>query len=87
MKSAINKIGNRLDTMNSRLAEMEKQIRDLEGKIMGNLNLNKREKEVLWSTRTHLGNSETPSNIKTFILYESQKKQRKKRQQKIYLRK
>ena len=33
MKSAINKLGNRLDAMNSMLKEAEEQISDLENKV------------------------------------------------------
>ena len=50
------------------------------------MKLNKREKEELWNMSIDLGNSVTPSNVTSFILYESQKK-REKRGQKIYLKK
>ena len=47
------------------------------------MKLNKREKEELFNMRIDSGNSMIPSNIITFILYESEKKNREKKRQKI----
>ena len=52
MKNAINKIGNRLDAMNSWLEETEEQISDLEDKMWKIMKLNKRDKELAAGEQT-----------------------------------
>lgn len=66
MKTAINEIGNRFDAMKSRLEKGEKQISDLEDKIMEN-NEDEQKREELCNTGIDLRNSVTPSNIVKFI--------------------
>ena len=66
MKNQINGIGNRLDTVNSRLVEAEEWISNLEDKIMEN-NEAEQKREILRNT-IDVGNSVTPSNVITFLL-------------------
>lgn len=65
MQSSVNEIRNTLEAMNSRLEEAEKQINDLEDKVMESNDAERKEK--LCKKRTDLGNSVTPSNVVTFI--------------------
>ena len=52
--------------MHSKLEEAEEQINDLEDKVMIN-NETEEDKEELSNARIDLGNTVTPSNVKTFI--------------------
>ena len=83
MKYTINKTGNRHDAMNSRMEEVEKQIGDLEDKIMEN---NEAEQKTNHTIQEQTSDSVTPSNVIMLILQEPQKK-REKRGQKINFKK
>ena len=52
--------------MHSKLEEAEEQINDLEDKVMESSEAEE-DKEELSNARIDLGNTVTPSNVKTFI--------------------
>jgi len=68
MKNTITEIKNTLDGLNSRLQETEKQISDLEDRVMESNQAKQVREKKICKLRTVLRNSVIPSSIITFFI-------------------